>query len=169
MWRGTAAPHHVQWTDRVCGSDPTGTCCCRASSEDHAVFCSGNNGRCSTTFGLKFDRGIYFLYMLQCHTDQRRQLQELAPQRVSQARDYTGSRGRRRDLVRPYGHSELCICLLLLCVVKSVRARTRTYKAKKCGAIATGCKCWNLEPGTAVFQRRGRSYCREYTKELAGG
>ena len=26
------------WADRACGPDPTGTCCCRASSEDHVVF-----------------------------------------------------------------------------------------------------------------------------------
>ena len=27
-----------QWADRFCGPDPTGACCCRASSEDHVLF-----------------------------------------------------------------------------------------------------------------------------------
>ena len=27
-----------QWAERVCGPNPTDTCCCRASSDDHVVF-----------------------------------------------------------------------------------------------------------------------------------
>ena len=36
-WRQPLHPP-TQWAERACGPDPTGTCCCRASSEDHFFF-----------------------------------------------------------------------------------------------------------------------------------